>query len=79
MKSMITEQLGLYGWEKLELVILAALATEMPYLIDAYQVDRFGTRLNFDEKSFPARDWFSIECINRDNDFRHKQRIIDYY
>ena len=52
---------------------------EMPYLIDAYQVDRFGTRLNFDEKSFPARDWFSIECINRDNDFRHKQRIIDYY
>ena len=51
----------------------------MSHLIDAYQVDRFGTRLNFDEEKFPARDWFSIECINRDNDFRHKQRIIDYY
>ena len=52
---------------------------EAPSFIDAYQVDRFGTRLKFDEKIFPARDWFSIECINKDNNFKEKQRIIDYY
>lgn len=33
MKPLITEQLGLYGWKKLEPVILAALATEMPMLL----------------------------------------------
>lgn len=32
-KSLITEQLGLYGWTHLEPVILAALATEMPMLL----------------------------------------------
>ena len=33
MKSLITEQLGLYGWKNLEPVILAALATENPMLL----------------------------------------------
>ena len=33
MKSLIIEQLGHYGWKKLEPVILAALATEMPMLL----------------------------------------------
>ena len=60
-------------------IFLIQYLYEMSHLIDAYQVDRFGTRQNFDEKKFSARDWFPIECINRDNDFRHKQRIIDYY
>ena len=32
-KSLITEPLGLYGWENLEPVILAALATELPMLL----------------------------------------------
>lgn len=32
-KSLVTEPLGLYGWENLEPVILAALATELPMLL----------------------------------------------
>lgn len=52
---------------------------EAPYLIDAYGIDRFGTMMRFDENKFPARDWFSIDCINKDNNFKEKQRIIDYY
>lgn len=60
-------------------IFLIQYLYEMSHLIDAYQVNRFGTRLNFDEKRFHARDWFSIECINKDNNFKERQRIIDYY
>ena len=43
MKSMITEQLGLYGWKNLEPIVLAALSTEMPMLL----IGRHGSAKSF--------------------------------
>ena len=39
---------------------------ESPYIIKAYEIDEFGTRFPVDDSLLPPRDYFSIECINRD-------------
>ena len=37
-----------------------------PYIIEAYEIDEFGTKFKVDDSLLPARDFFSIECINND-------------
>ena len=37
-----------------------------PYIIDAYEIDEFGTKFRIDDSLLPPRDFFSIECINND-------------
>ena len=37
-----------------------------PYIIEAYEIDEFGTKLKIDDSMLPPRDYFSIECINND-------------
>ena len=37
-----------------------------PYIIEAYEIDEFGTKFKVDDSMLPARDFFSIECINND-------------
>ncbi len=39
---------------------------ESPYIIEAYEIDEFGTRIKIDDDLLPPRDFFSIECINYD-------------
>jgi len=49
------------------LVNLAWSPGEMsPYIIEAYEIDEFGTRFKIDDGVLPPRDYFSIECINND-------------
>lgn len=38
----------------------------MPYSINAFYIDEFGTKMEIDESLLPAKDWFSIDCINND-------------
>ena len=37
-----------------------------PYIIEAYEIDEFGTKFKIDSSFLPPRDFFSIECINND-------------
>ena len=37
-----------------------------PYIIEAYEIDEFGTKFKIDDSLLPPRDYFSIECINND-------------
>lgn len=37
-----------------------------PHIIEAYQIDSFGTKLQIDDSLLPPKDNFSIECINQD-------------
>lgn len=37
-----------------------------PYLIEAYEIDEFGTQFKIDDSLLPPKDFFSIECINKD-------------
>lgn len=37
-----------------------------PYIIEAYAIDEFGTKIKVDSSLLPPRDFFSIECINND-------------
>ncbi len=37
-----------------------------PYIIEAYEIDEFGTKMKIDDSLLPPRDFFSIECINND-------------
>jgi len=39
---------------------------ETPYLIEAYEIDEFGTKTSIDVSKIHPKDWFSIECINKD-------------
>lgn len=45
-----------------------------PYIIEAYSIDEFGTKIKIDDSLLPAKDYFSIECIN--NDLNLKDRKI---
>lgn len=45
-----------------------------PYIIEAYEIDEFGTKIRIDDSLLPPRDFFSIECIN--NDLRLGDRKI---
>ena len=37
-----------------------------PYIIEAYEIDEFGTKFKVDDSLLPPKDFFSIECINSD-------------
>ena len=39
---------------------------KVPYIIEAYEIDGFGTKFRIDDSLLPPRDFFSIECINND-------------
>ncbi len=39
---------------------------KMPYIIEAYEIDEFGTKMKIDDSLLPPNDFFSIECINND-------------
>ena len=39
---------------------------ESPYIIEANEIDEFGTKIKIDDSLLPSRDYFSIECINKD-------------
>lgn len=45
-----------------------------PYIIEAYAIDEFGTKIKIDDDLLPPRDYFSIECIN--NDLKLEERKI---
>lgn len=37
-----------------------------PYIIEAYEIDEFGTKFRIDNSFLPPSDFFSIECTNND-------------
>ena len=37
-----------------------------PYIIEAYEIDEFGTKCKIDDSLVPPKDTFSISCINSD-------------
>ena len=39
---------------------------ESPYIIEAYEIDEFGTKFKIDDSLLPPRDFFSIECCFND-------------
>ena len=45
-----------------------------PHIIEAYEIDIFGTKIPIDKSLLPAKDYFSIECIN--NDLKLSERKI---
>ena len=47
---------------------------ESPYLIQAFEIDEFGTKFQIDNSLLPPKDFFSIECIN--NDLKLPDRFI---
>lgn len=42
--------------------------------IEAYEIDKFGTRLKMDDSLLTSKNFFSIECIN--NDLKLENRKI---
>ena len=47
---------------------------ESPYIIEAYEIDEFGTKFEIDNSLLPPKDFFSIECTN--NDLKLDERKI---
>lgn len=46
-----------------------------PYIIEAYEIDEFGTTLRVDDSLLPPKDFFSIECINNDLNLSDRKLI----
>ena len=47
---------------------------EAPYLIEAYQIDEYGTKIKIDDKYIPPKDNFKIVSINNDLDLINLKR-----
>lgn len=41
--------------------------------IEAYEIDKFGTRLKMDDSLLPSKNFFSIECINNNLKLENKK------
>ena len=55
-----------YGYYSVFTTLAWSPGEKAPYLIEAYEIDEFGTKLQIDPALLPPKDYFSIECINND-------------
>ena len=53
-----------------------------PYIIQAFSIDEFGTKMLIDESLLPPKDTFSIDCINNDlklNEMNRYSKVMSGY
>ena len=55
-----------YGYYSVFTTLAWSPGEESPYIIEAYEIDEFGTKMKIDDALLPPRDFFSIDCINND-------------
>ncbi|MCR4661855.1 MAG: methionine adenosyltransferase domain-containing protein [Clostridia bacterium] len=55
-----------YGYYSVFTTLAWSPGEQSPYIIEAYEIDEFGTKFKIDDSLLPPRDFFSIECINND-------------
>lgn len=63
-----------YGFYSVFTTLAWSPGEKAPYLIEAYEIDEFGTKCLIDNSLLPPKDFFSIECIN--NDLKLDKRTI---
>lgn len=62
------------GFHSVFITLAWSPGEEAPYLIQAFEIDEFGTKFQIDNSLLPPRDFFSIECIN--NDLHLPERFV---
>lgn len=55
-----------YGYHSVFTTLAWSPGEESPYIIEAYEIDEFGTKMKIDDALLPPRDYFFIDCINND-------------
>lgn len=55
-----------YGFYSVFITLAWSPGEQSPYIIEAYEIDEFGTKFKIDDSLLPSKDFFSIECINND-------------
>lgn len=67
-----------YGYYSVFITLAWSPREKSPYIIEAYEIDEFGARLNIDDSLSLFKNFFSIECINNDLKLENR-KIISVY